>query len=384
MVLPTYQRLGLVQRAIASVLAQTERDFELIVIDDGSTDGTGAAIAALGDAVRYQWQPNRGVAAARNAGIGLARAPLIAFIDSDNRWLPDHLAVVTEVFRRHPEAVLASTSRGYLTVGKQEPAEADLIDVLPGLMLRNDVGFVSCTAARRDALLAAGGFEERMSVGEDSELWLRLAMRGPFAYVRRRTVVRQATRGGLKERGSRLGGYLDAWEIGWPRIISELEGLERDDRAELVVKAKGNHHFVRAIRALERRDDSGAGLEFDRACRLMPELSSNPLWLSHRLSQYLPRADEPAERARVFRTTATLWPEQRADTAMYLRAYAALLALRRGRLIAAAGLIRGWPVRATPGFLVRISPSLVRDWRRRIHDYRHRGPESPQLAEKVL
>lgn len=382
-VLPTYQRRGLVGRAIASVLAQTRRDFELIVIDDGSTDGTGEAIAALGDTVRYEWQPNNGVAAARNAGIRLARAPLVAFIDSDNQWLPDHLAVVMEVLRRHPEAVLASTCRGYLNVGSQEAAEAELVDVLPQLLLRNDVGFVSGTAAHRDALLAAGGFDERLSVAEDSELWVRLAMRGPFAYVRRRTVVRQTTQGGLKERGSRRGGYLEAWEIGWPRIMAELDGLERDDRAALVARAKGNHHLVRAIRALDRRDDPQVRLELDRACRLVPELSSQPLWMSYRLRQYLPRSNEPAELLRVHRTAAALWPEPRSDTALYLRAQATLLALRRGRVDAAARLMRDWRVRATPGFLVRIFPALTRDWRRRIHDYRHRGHESPHLAEKA-
>jgi glycosyltransferase involved in cell wall biosynthesis len=197
-VLPTYQRRGLVERAIASVLAQTRRDFELIVVDDGSTDGTDAAIAGLGDAVRYEWQPNRGVSAARNVGIALARAPVVAFLDSDNQWLPDHLAVVTEVLERRAEAVLVSTCRECITAGTQGPEDAELRDVLPNLLLRNDVGLISCAAARRDALLAAGGFDERLSVAEDSELWLRLAMRGPFAFLRRRTVIPQSTVGGLR------------------------------------------------------------------------------------------------------------------------------------------------------------------------------------------
>jgi GT2 family glycosyltransferase len=381
-VLPTYQRLGLVRRAIASIFAQTQRDFELIVIDDGSTDGTGAAIAALGDSVRYQWQPNSGVAAARNAGIELAQAPLVAFIDSDNQWLPDHLAVLTEVLRRHSEAVLASTCRGYVTVGSQGPDEAEVVDALPELLLKNDVGFISGTAASREALLAAGGFDERLSVAEDSELWVRLAMRGPFAYVRRRTVLRQATLGGLKERGARAGAYLDAWEVGWPRIISELEHVERDDRDRLIATAKGNLHLIRAVRALERGDDSGARTELDRTCRFLPELSSHPLAVAYRLGQ-LPGSDDPGAPLRVYGTAAALWPDQRTDTALYLRLRAVLLAVRRGRLATAARLIHGWPIRATPGFVARVSPDLMRKWRRTLQDHRRRGHESPQLAENL-
>jgi glycosyltransferase involved in cell wall biosynthesis len=382
-VLPTYQRRGLVERAIASVLAQTRRDFELIVIDDGSTDGTDAAIAGFGDAVRYEWQPNRGVAAARNAGIELARAPVVAFLDSDNQWLPDHLAVVTEVLERHPEAVLASTCRACIIAGTQGADEAEVADVLPDLLVSNDVGLVSCAAARRDALLAAGGFDERLSVGEDSELWLRLAMRGAFGFVRRRTVVPQATVGGLKERGGRLGGYLEAWEIGWPRIISELERLGRDDRPLLIARAEGNHHMVKAIRALDRRDDAGVQVELERAYRCAPELSTRPLGVSHRLCRYLPRWHDPAERLRVYETVISLWPERHADVALYLRARAVLFALRKRRVATAARLMSGWPLRTTPGFLVRVLPDLWHRFRRAVQDYRHRGDESPLLAEKA-
>jgi len=379
--MPVFNERATLEAAVDQVLS-TEYpvdEIELIVIDDGSTDGTGAALAELGDAIRYQRQPNRGVAAARNAGVTLARAPLVAFIDSDDRWLPDHLAVVTDVFRRHPEAVLASTCRCFLTVGRQGAADAELVDVLPELILDTDVGFTSCTAARRDALLEAGGFDERLSVAEDSELWVRLAMRGPFAYVRRRTVVAQTTRGGLKQRGSRAGGYLEAWEIGWPRVISELEQLDCDDRAGLIAKAEGDRRLVHAVRALGQRDGARARLEFDRACCLAPELSRRPFRVFHRLHQ-LPRLDGPAERLRVYRTAAALWPDQRADTTLYLRTRAILLALRRGRVTTAVRLMRGWPMSATPGFLARILPRLARSLRQTIQGYRNRGRESPLLG----
>ena len=111
-IIPTYQRREYVARAVRSVLVQTFSDFELIVIDDGSTDGTDEALTGLDSRLRYQWQENGGPGAARNAGIALARGEIVAFLDSDNRWLPRHLAIVTDVLERHPEAVLVSaTSR---------------------------------------------------------------------------------------------------------------------------------------------------------------------------------------------------------------------------------------------------------------------------------
>ena len=129
--IPTFQRRELVRRAVASVVAQTYRDFELIVIDDGSTDGTREMLESLdtrGLRFHYRWQPNRGVAAARNVGLELARGEIVAFLDSDNHWLTDHLDVVVEVFRRQPEAVLVSTCPKYILAGRQQSADAALMD----------------------------------------------------------------------------------------------------------------------------------------------------------------------------------------------------------------------------------------------------------------
>src|SRR5215213_5732646 len=88
-ILPTYERREVVGDAIRSVLAQSFSDFELIVVDDGSTDGTDKSLPRPDPRVRYVWQANAGVAAARNRGLELARAPIAAFIDSDDVWLPD-------------------------------------------------------------------------------------------------------------------------------------------------------------------------------------------------------------------------------------------------------------------------------------------------------
>ena len=106
-VIPTYNRAGTVGRAIASALAQTDQDREIIVVDDGSTDATAAVVARLGDAVRYVRQENRGVAAARNRGIREARGAYVAFLDSDDEWLPEKLDRQVTVLEREPLQRLA-------------------------------------------------------------------------------------------------------------------------------------------------------------------------------------------------------------------------------------------------------------------------------------
>ena len=178
--------------------------------------------------------------------------------------------------------------------------------------------------------------------------------------------------GSLGQRGRRSGGCLDGWEIGWPRIISELERLERDDRATLIAQAEGHQHLIRAVQALGRRDEPRARLELDRACQRAPELSNRPFMVAHRLSQ-LPSSGRPSERLRLYRAAAELWPDPRAEAALYLRLRAASFAIRRGRVIAVARLMRGWPIRATPSFLARVLPGVMRILRRRLRDYRDRG-----------
>ena len=150
----------------------------------------------LGLRVRLLVEPGASPARARNVALASARGELIAFLDSDNWWLPDHLAVLAEVLERNPEAVLASTCRGFSLAGRARPARARLVDPLPGVLVLNDVGFVSCVAVRRTALVAVGGFDEELWVAEDSDLWARLAAEGCFAYLRRRTVFTQVRRTG--------------------------------------------------------------------------------------------------------------------------------------------------------------------------------------------
>jgi len=108
-IIPTYNRSGLVGEAIASVLAQQDAKFEVIVVDDGSTDDTAVTLESFGAAIRPLWRPHGGVSSARNTGIVAAVGEWLAFLDSDDLWLPRKLWMQLEFLLKHPELKLCQT-----------------------------------------------------------------------------------------------------------------------------------------------------------------------------------------------------------------------------------------------------------------------------------
>jgi len=108
-VIPTFNRAWAVERAVDSVLEQDYRPFELIIVDDGSTDQTSDILARYGDQLTVVCQENRGVSAARNSGIVRAKGDLIAFLDSDDYWKPQKLTVQVDFFTFHPDALICQT-----------------------------------------------------------------------------------------------------------------------------------------------------------------------------------------------------------------------------------------------------------------------------------
>jgi glycosyltransferase involved in cell wall biosynthesis len=377
-VIPTYQRRALVTRAVASVLRQTFGDFELIVVD-GSDDGTKEALAGLDPRLRYVWQENRGVAATRNAGIRLARGDVVAFLDSDNQWLPDHLEVITDVLERHPQAVLVSTCPSFHVAGSESPSDAREVDLLPDSVLRNCAGFVSCIAVRREPLQEIGGFDEELPVAEDNDLWLRLAMRGPFATVQRRTIVQQTTRGGLRERGRQTGAYVDAIDRYLTRAVGELAALPGRDTTRMVASARGVLAVNAAVRALIADDEDAARAALQDAHHVAPELSGNPGPVMQRA---LSSSTDRQTVSRRLAAIAALWPEQRSDTARFLRGYAAVLALRDRHLLRAGRLFVSPPSLLDPGFVRRSTPRVLRIVRRVLHESRNRGHEPAETVSR--
>lgn len=189
-IIPTYNRREYVQIAIDSVLAQTFRTFEIVVVDDGSSDGTGDTLAAkYGDQIRYVWQGNQGESAARNWGIDQATGEYIAFLDSDDAWLPDKLGMQIAALESCPRAGLVS-SQARLIDAAGEMMDAPVLGLglheadfsLPGLVSANSVR-LSTVVARKKVLDDAGGFDAGIRFGEDWDLWLRLRAHTGFLFI---------------------------------------------------------------------------------------------------------------------------------------------------------------------------------------------------------
>src|SRR4051812_17019821 len=101
-IIPAYNSERYLRASLQSVLEQTYRDYEVIVVDDGSTDGTKAAVLGVEGSIRYIYQSNQGPSAARNTGIAAARGDFICFLDADDSWTPDKLAIQVEFMERNP------------------------------------------------------------------------------------------------------------------------------------------------------------------------------------------------------------------------------------------------------------------------------------------
>jgi glycosyltransferase involved in cell wall biosynthesis len=187
-ILPVRDRAWCVSRAIESVLAQTYRNLELIVVDDGSTDETPEVVAAFGAAVRLLELPARGVYAARNAGVRAANGQLIAFIDSDDAWYPEKLSLQVPRMRR-PEVGLVfgdarHVTREFLPLGKS------CFRVAPPRRGRAADAFVwsnfvptTTVLVRRIVLEEIGGFVESQAMSADLLAWFRIALRHELDYV---------------------------------------------------------------------------------------------------------------------------------------------------------------------------------------------------------
>lgn len=187
MVIPTRDRRRLLSRSLRSALGQRGVDIEIIVVDDGSTDGTAAYVTGLGDprVILISHTASRGVVASRNAGLERASRPWVAFLDDDDVWAPTKLLAQVEAVAATPGAGWACTGavlvdEGMKIMGPQQgPAETDVADAL---LARNVIpGGGSGVLVATDLLRAQGGFDATLSTMADWDLWIRLGLASPVA-----------------------------------------------------------------------------------------------------------------------------------------------------------------------------------------------------------
>jgi len=211
-IIPTCNRARWVAAAVESVLNQDFEDFELLVIDDGSTDDTLQRLKGYGNRLRIICQPNRGVSAARNRGIRASTAPLIAFLDSDDLWLPGKLARQVAFFEQNPDCRICQTEEIWERNGRRVNPRRRHAKTAGMIFERSlELCLVSPSAVmlRRTLLDAVGMFDEHLPACEDYDLWLRVSCRYPVGLIEAPLIVK---RGGHADQLSRQPG-LDRYRI---------------------------------------------------------------------------------------------------------------------------------------------------------------------------
>jgi GT2 family glycosyltransferase len=236
-IIPTYNRGWIIKEAIDSVLAQTYKGYELIVVNDGSTDETAAVLNQYSGRLQVIDQENQGVSSARNRGIASSSGELIALLDSDDLWLPEKLDRQVAFFREYPQALICQTQEIWVRNGKR---------VNPGKRHKKLSGKIfvpslslclvspSAVMFRKELSGMVGLFDENLPACEDYDLWLRVSSRFPVHLIDEFLIIK---RGGHSDQLSRSPG-LDKYRIEAIKKIIHQGKLTKDQQRAAVAKLK--------------------------------------------------------------------------------------------------------------------------------------------------
>jgi GT2 family glycosyltransferase len=307
--MPAFNSERYVATAIEAVLGQSLGDFELIVVDDGSTDGTLDAVRsyAADPRVRVVQQEKGGVAAARNRGVSVATTPLVAFLDADDLWLVDHLKHMGALMRAAPHAVLAFggwryvDARGALMPQAVMPFGADPERARLELPWRNAV-IPSAVIARTAPIRHVGGFDTAFQGVEDWDLWIRLLGEGPFVALPQVSALYRAHAESLSENGDEMErerlrlnekhhGPASGPAAGWP--------LHRQ-------QAVGHTLFSAGLARLRHRDVVGGLGKIRAALAVWPALVDEDEFHFELACAYQPRGLRGTGQGLVLQETARL------------------------------------------------------------------------------
>ena len=228
-IIPTFNRVGFLAEAVPSVLAQSLRDFELIIVDDGSTDETQSVYGKIPE-VRYLRQPHLGVSAARNLGIRHARGSLISFLDSDDLWTRHKLARQVAWMDSHPDVQLCHTNEIWIRHGRrvnQKRIHQKYGGWIYPHCLPRCIVSPSSVLLRRELFEITGVFDEALPICEDYDLWLRITSRYEAGFIDEPLIIK---RGGHPDQLSQSEWGIDRYRVTALLKMLGQQGLRQDWR----------------------------------------------------------------------------------------------------------------------------------------------------------
>jgi len=222
-IIPTYNRLPMLKEAVESVLVQDFEDFELIVVDDGSTDGTSEEMKQYGGRVKVvEHTENRGVSAARNRGVLHAKGKYIAFLDSDDLWVKGKLEIQVAFLDDNPHYPLCYTDEVWIRRGKRVNAmkkHSKYSGWIFEKCLPLCIISPSSAMVRKNLFSKVGLFDEALPVCEDYDLWLRVSARFPIFFINKKLIIK---RGGHPDQLSNRSWGNDRYRvIALEKLLSE-------------------------------------------------------------------------------------------------------------------------------------------------------------------
>ena len=241
-IIPTFNRRYVLHRAIESVVNQTRPPIEIIVVDDGSTDGTRDWLVNTFPLVKYIYQDNKGVSSARNRGIEVSKGSWVSFLDSDDEWMPTKLEEQESYIIENPEIKFCHTNEIWIRNGvrvnqmkKHQKYGGDIFEKCLDICRISP----SSVLIKKDVLDKIGLFDESLKVCEDYDMWLRWASRFSVLFLDRQLIIKY---GGHSDQLSRVNSGIERYRIKSlenllnSHILSEVQS--RHARDQLVIKLK--------------------------------------------------------------------------------------------------------------------------------------------------
>jgi glycosyltransferase involved in cell wall biosynthesis len=278
-IIPTHNRAHVLARALESVQGQSYKPMETIVVDDGSTDDTSSLVQKHFPDCRYLYQENRGVSGARNRGIEMATGEWLAFLDSDDEWLPDKLATQKASLEAAPAMKLCHTEEIWIRNGRRvNPMKKHA--KTGGYIFKNCLPLCaispSSVVIHRFIFEELGLFDETLPACEDYDLWLRICSRYPVEFINSPQIIKY---GGHEDQLSRRHWGMDRFRIqALERIITdpELSGENRQAAIEILINkadivAQGAEKRGKQAWAAEYREKQR------RYASLLPDCTSDPI-----------------------------------------------------------------------------------------------------------